>query len=172
GTASGQIQSRRPRVASGSRVSGAVPALRTLGLAATYGGSGQNATPLTLRVASLGRRMRRHTDKWGRALAGGSGGSRGRALFKHRPARPAALYGASKSLKQEGEGGVIVSPRALRELRRGRLLLQPHGFEGLGWICVADDASDLPVADRPDPSGAALKLRRASLASPKDAEDR
>src|SRR5205085_4902896 len=54
----------------------------------------------------------------------------------------------------------------------GRLLLQPHGFEGFLRIWVADDASDLPVADRPDPSALALKLRGACAASPKDAEDR
>src|SRR3954451_23297219 len=59
----------------------------------------------------------------------------------------------------------------LHVLLRHRLLLQPYRFEGVGWICVADDASDLPVADRPNPSGAVPKLRRASFPSPKDAED-
>src|SRR5205085_11597287 len=51
----------------------------------------------------------------------------------------------------------------LHVLLRHRLLLQPHGLEGGGWIGVADDASHHAVLDRPDPCGGCLHLATAAM---------
>src|SRR5215216_7618467 len=54
-------------------------------------------------------------------------------------------------------------------LLRHRLLPQPHGFEGFGWVRVGDDAADLAAPPCPDQRDARVKRNPARLRSPGDA---